>query len=100
MSMPEELEIGQALFGYSEGHRQLASSVSLTSKDVYELSMRSDLAPGASLSGTKSYITGFQLPDTRSYALIKTWAAPEMPRPGCVWSHVLILSRSFLSKQA
>lgn len=99
MSLPDKLEVDQALFGYSDGHRQLASSVSLPSKDVYELSMRSDLSPGASLSGTKSYISGFQLPDTRSYALIKTWPAPEMPRPGCVWSHVLLLSRSFLTKQ-
>ena len=99
MSLPEKLEADQALFGYSEGHRQLASSVSLPSKDVYELSMRSDLSPGANLSGTKSYISGFQLPDTRFYALIKTWPAPEMPRPGCVWSHVLLLSRSFLTKQ-
>lgn len=99
MSLPEELEVEQALFGYSEGHRQLASSVSLPSKDVYELSTRSDLTPGASLSGTKSYISGFQLPETHLYALIKTWPAPEMPRPGCVWSHVLLLSRSFLTKQ-
>lgn len=99
MSLPEKLEVEQALFGYSEGHRQLASSVNLPSKDVYELSMRSDLTPGANLSGAKSYISGFQLPDTRFYALIKTWAAPEMPRPGCVWSHVLLLSRSFLTKQ-
>ncbi|MFN3171238.1 MAG: hypothetical protein ACE37E_11155 [Hyphomicrobiales bacterium] len=99
MSLPEKLEVQQALFGYSEGHRQLASSVSLPSKDVYELSMRSDLTPGASLSETKSYISGFQLPETRLYALIKTWPAPEMPRPGCVWSHVLLLSRSFLTKQ-
>ncbi len=99
MSLPDKLEVDQALFGYSEGHRQLASSVSLPSKDVYELSMRSDLSPGASLSETKSYISGFSLPDSRSYALIKTWPAPEMPRPGCVWSHVLLLSRSFLTKQ-
>lgn len=99
MSLLDKLEVDQALFGYSDGHRQLASSVNLPSKDVYELSMRSDLSPGASLSGTKSYISGFQLPDTRLYALIKTWPAPEMPRPGCVWSHVLLLSRSFLTKQ-
>lgn len=99
MAQPDELEVDQALFGYSEGHRQLASSVSLPSKDVYELSMRSDLSPGASLSGTRSYISGFQLPVTRSYALIKTWPAPEMARPGCVWSHVLLLSRSFLTRQ-
>ncbi|WP_018632651.1 GAP1-N1 domain-containing protein [Neomegalonema perideroedes] len=99
MSLPENLEVEQALYGYSEGHRQLASSINLPSKDVYELSMRSDLTPGANLSETKSYISGFQLPETRLYALIKTWPAPEMPRPGCVWSHVLLLSRSFLSKQ-
>lgn len=99
MPLSDKLEVDQALFGYSEGHRQLASSVSLPSKDLYELSMRSDLSPGASLSGEKSYISGFQLPETRSYALIKTWPAPEMPRPGCVWSHVLLLSRSFLAKQ-
>lgn len=99
MSLPDQLEVDQALFGYSEGHRQLASSVSLPSKDVYELSTRSDLTPGANLSGTKSYVSGFQLPETRIYALIKTWPAPEMPRPGCVWSHVLLLSRSFLTKQ-
>ena len=99
MSLPEDLEVEQALFGYSEGHRQLASSARLPSKDVYELSSRSDLSPGANLSGTKSYISGFQLPDTRSYALIKTWPAPEMSRPGCVWSHVLLLSRSFLTRQ-
>lgn len=99
MSVRDELEVDQALFGYSEGHRQLASSINLPSKDVYELSMRSDLSPGASLSGTRSYISGFQLPETRCYALIKTWPAPEMARPGCVWSHVLLLSRSFLTKQ-
>lgn len=99
MSLSDKLEVEQALFGYSEGHRELASSLSLPSKDVYELSMRSDLSPGASLSGDKSYISGFLLPDTNYYALIKTWPAPEMPRPGCVWSHVLLLSRSFLAKQ-
>ncbi|RYE37392.1 MAG: hypothetical protein EOP21_14135, partial [Hyphomicrobiales bacterium] len=25
------------------------------------------------------------------YALMRTWPAPEMPRPGCVWTHVLLL---------
>lgn len=31
------------------------------------------------------------MPESRRYALFRTWAAPEMPRPGCVWSHVLLL---------
>jgi hypothetical protein len=31
------------------------------------------------------------LPGTNYYALFCTWLAPEMPRPGCVWSHVLFI---------
>ena len=34
---------------------------------------------------------GWPLPELRIYAVFRTWAAPEMPRPGCVWSHVLLL---------
>jgi hypothetical protein len=41
--------IDQALFGYSDGHRQIASSVRLPPKDLYLLSSASDLASGARL---------------------------------------------------
>lgn len=92
--------IDQAVFGYSNGHRELASSFSLSSVDTYELAAASDLAPGAQLGPQESYLTGLTLPDSKRYALIRTWLAPEMPRPGCVWSHVLILDRQVLSTQA
>jgi GTPase-associated protein 1, N-terminal domain type 1 len=83
--------IDQALFGYADGHRQIASSVRLPPKDLYLLSSASDLASGARLGELDSYLSGLPLPESRRYALFRTWAAPEMPRPGCVWSHVLLL---------
>jgi GTPase-associated protein 1, N-terminal domain type 1 len=79
------------LFGYADGHRQIASSVRLPPKDLFLLSSASDLAGGARLGERNSYLSGLLLPDSRIYALFRTWAAPEMPRPGCVWSHVLLL---------
>ena len=92
-------EVGQAVFGYSNGHRLLTSTISLSSVDVYELAAASDLAPGAQISGSSSYLTGFLLPESKLYALIRTWLAPEMPRPGCVWSHVLLLDQALISTQ-
>ena len=59
--------------------------------------MLSDLVPGAILSPNASYWTGTPLRQHRSYALMRTWLAPEMPRPGCVWTHALILRSSDLS---
>ncbi|TAV21350.1 hypothetical protein ELI36_32955 [Rhizobium ruizarguesonis] len=97
MKSDEVNRVHQAVFGYSNGHRLLVSSLSLSSIDVYELAAASDLAPGAEISGSDSYLTGLMLPDSKMFAVMRTWLAPEMPRPGCVWSHVLLLDRAFLS---
>lgn len=99
MTNDDRNEVHQAVFGYSNGHRMLASSIQLSSIDNYELAAASDLAPGVSLDPSTSYLTGVSLPESKLYAFIKTWAAPEMQRPGCVWSHVLLLSRPLLSSQ-
>ncbi|MFV0797819.1 hypothetical protein EGJ57_13095 [Brucella anthropi] len=99
MTNDDKNEVHQAVFGYSNGHRMLASSIQLSSIDNYELAAASDLAPGVSLDPSANYLTGVGLPESKLYAFIKTWAAPEMQRPGCVWSHVLLLSRPFLSSQ-
>lgn len=88
--------VHQALFGYADGHRLLETSIKLTSRDVYDLSAISDLASGVQLRPDESYLTGATLQDSRNFAFIRTWAAPEMPRPGCVWSHVLLLSPDIL----
>lgn len=97
MKSDENIGVDQAVYGYSNGHRQLASSIDLSSIDMYELAAASDLAPGVSITADESYLTGLMLPDSKRYALIRTWLAPEMPRPGCVWSHVLVLGREVLT---
>ena len=90
----------QALFGYSDGHRQIAASIRLPSKDMFNLAAASDLASGAKLGPEDSYLTGLPLAESRRYALIRTWPAPEMPRPGCVWSHVVLIDFRLLSSHA
>lgn len=44
------------------------------------------------------YLTGYVLPQSGRYALARTWFAPEMPRPGCVWTHTLILGEAMLAE--
>jgi hypothetical protein len=52
----------------------------------------SDVAgPGVASAGLP-YLTGYPLADSGLYALSMTWPAPEMPRPGCVWTHTLLIS--------
>lgn len=95
--MFEAEPLDQALFGYSDGHRQLAASVRLSSRDQYQLAAATDLAAGSHLGPTDSYLTGLPLLESRRFALIRTWLAPEMPRPGCVWSHVILIGFRLLS---
>jgi hypothetical protein len=43
------------------------------------------------VSGFEEYLSGYPIPGEKAYAFVKTWYAPEMERPGCVWSHVLVI---------
>jgi hypothetical protein len=83
--------VHQGLFGYKDGHRQLACSFAVPRRDEFSLLSLSDNATGVNLSEGESYWTGFPLSESRLYALMRTWAAPEMPRPGCVWTHAIFL---------
>src|ERR1700688_4673813 len=88
------MTIEHCLFGYEDGHRLLASSMLLGSEVTSELTLLSDLAPGAHFGSSDGYWTGIPLPQLQRYALMRTWPAPEMPRPGCVWTHVLLVETS------
>lgn len=57
----------------------------------------SDLSGARVVDGFLEYITGYMLPSNDSFALAKTWYATEMKRPGCVWTHTLLLPREFLA---
>ncbi|MCH8823486.1 MAG: hypothetical protein IH984_08275 [Planctomycetes bacterium] len=89
--MNADVVIEQALFGYSDGHRLLDSSFDLPRADERLLSILSDFSGHAFLPGFEEYYSGFALAESEMYALCKTWYAIEMERPGCVWTHVILV---------
>ena len=87
------MKIEQLLHGYDNGHRLLAASVLLknnTEMDaVATLSDWSEyVTPGG---GESSYVTAYPLQESGYYVIAKTWYADEMKRPGCVWTHSLLI---------
>ena len=89
--MALELTLHQALFGYDTGHHLLGASIPLSPDLRHLLAVATDLSGHAPSAGFDATYTGFPLSGTNLYALFCTWLAPEMPRPGCVWSHVLLI---------
>jgi len=83
--------IHQFLHGYSDGHRVIEGSLKLPN-DVARLILRmSDLSGSSVVKGFEHYLTGYPLDSINGYALAMTWYASEMPRPGSVWTHTLVL---------
>lgn len=88
--MPD-LVVHQALYGYRAGHELIASSTVLSRESGWTALVMSDRPGGGTEDRTGSYLAGFPLSQDRLYALVKTWHAEESPRPGSVWSHMLLL---------
>jgi hypothetical protein len=83
--------IHQFLHGYSDGHRLIEGSLKLPN-DAARLMLRmSDLSGSSVVKGFEQYVTGYPLDSINGYALAMTWYASEMPRPGSVWTHTLVL---------
>lgn len=87
------MRIEQLLHGYDNGHRILAGSVLLKNNaDMDAIATLSDwseyVAPG---DGDSSYVTAYPLVESGYYVIAKTWYAEEMKRPGCVWTHSLLI---------
>lgn len=86
------MKIQQTLHGYSEGHMLLATSISsLTQRDKKKMAVLSDWDEYARKEDDSTYITAYPLPDSLYYVVAKTWYANEMERPGCVWTHSLLI---------
>lgn len=87
----QSVTLHQALHGYKDGHRAIASSIELGAQDAKTLLFLSDVSGPGSRLETSGYITGYPLPNAGLYALARTWPAPEMSRPGCVWTQTLLI---------
>lgn len=96
--MPDRFHIEQALFGYHEGHNLVAASTRLVPRVRQFLANVTDGSGPEKFDGFEATYTGLPVPETDYYALFCTWPAPEMPRPGCVWSHVLLIDLTDLAR--
>ena len=89
--MTDEVRIDQVLHGYRDGHRLLAASRRIDGRESAAMARLSDLSGSFSRAFPPSYLTGYPAPSVLYYALARTWLAEEMPRPGCVWTHTLLV---------
>ncbi len=86
------ISINQTLHGYANGHQMLAASCEWTLDERKKLDTLSDLNGQCDEKNFKDYYTGYPIDGGTQYVIAKTWYAAEMERPGCVWTHSLILS--------
>lgn len=86
----EKIRIDQALHGYSKGHRLLCTSQKMSDSNAKKMTMLSDLSGNEFVRGFEEYYTGYRLSNDK-IVLACTWYANEMSRPGCVWTHSLII---------
>lgn len=86
------IKIQQTLHGYSQGHHLLAGTALLkSSEDMLLMSQMSDWAGFEGKYDKEiSYLTAYPL-SSDYYVIAKTWYAYEMNRPGCVWTHSLLI---------
>jgi hypothetical protein len=54
----------------------------------------SDMSGPSMQPGFDEYLTGYPLAGTDYFVFAKTWYAQEMQRPGCVWTHSLLVPRA------
>jgi len=81
----------QTLHGYNCGHHLLASSMKLSDKSMRKMEKMSDLSGNVMIEGFEQYYTGYYLVDEHYYVVACTWYASEMNRPGCVWTHSILI---------
>ena len=94
----DRIKVEQTLHGYSEGHRLIEGSLKLPQSDARTMLVLSDASGSGSRIPANGYITGYPLAESGKYVLARTWAAPEMSRPGCVWTHSLLIDFADLAR--
>ncbi len=98
MDSNQTIRIQQCLHGYENGHRLLSSSINFPKQTQSQLLKMSDASITGYSESSSAYLTGYPLKEIGAYALAKTWPAPEMPRPGCVWTHTIIIDYADLAQ--
>ncbi|AUQ49030.1 hypothetical protein PhaeoP83_00722 [Phaeobacter inhibens] len=94
----DRIRVDQTLHGYSAGHRLIYGSIQLLQSDARTMLVLSDASASGSRIPSEGYLTGYPLVESGKYVLARTWAAPEMSRPGCVWTHSLLIDFADLAR--
>lgn len=94
------MKIEQLLHGYNNGHHLIAGSVALPLRDADRMSYLSDWSGYVNpFTKDTSYITAYPLVESQSYVIAMSWYADEMSRPGCVWTHSLVVKLDALGQK-
>lgn len=93
------ITLHQMLHGYKLGHNYIQGSIVLpSSHDMDKIATLSDWSEFVGVNNERDYITAYPLDESPYYVVAKTWYADEMRRPGCVWTHSLLIHKDDLSK--
>lgn len=91
------IKIHQMLHGYKLGHNYIQGSIVLpSSHDMDRIATLSDWSEYVGIDGKRDYITAYMLEDSPYFIVAKTWYAEDMKRPGCVWTHSLLIPKDKL----
>lgn len=86
------------LHGYKFGHNYIQGSIVLTSShDMDKIATLSDWSEYVGIDNMRDYITVYPLDESPYYVVSKTWYADTMRRPGCVWTHSLLIQEEDLN---
>lgn len=86
--------VDQLVFGYRDGHELLASSTEISPQ------LEARLLPHADArfeDDSVHYLVGVQIEAIERFFLARIWPAPELPRPGAVWTHALLIDAETLA---
>lgn len=93
------IKLHQMLHGYKLGHNYIQGSIVLPSThDMDKIATLSDWSEYVGVDGMRDYITAYPLDESPYYVVAKTWYADSMRRPGCVWTHSLLIHKDDLGK--
>lgn len=87
------------LHGYKLGHNYIQGSIVLPSThDMDKIATLSDWSEYVGVNNERDYITAYPLDESPYYVVAMTWYADGMRRPGCVWTHSLLIHKDDLAK--
>lgn len=93
------ITLHQMLHGYKLGHNYIQGSIVLPSThDMDKIATLSDWSEYVGVNNERDYITAYPLDESPYYVVAMTWYADGMRRPGCVWTHSLLIHKDDLDK--